>query len=476
MIPSGGRLLLGVALGASLLALLGLIRAEREAEPIRAPADVRAAGAVGDGQADDTAAIQRAINAGVGRFPRGTYKLTRSIVIDLDKVGPVSLSGDGTARIVMAGAGPAFHFIGTHMKGTADPKSFQPNVWERQRSPMIDGLEIVGTHPEAVGIRAVGTMQLTLTRLVIRKALHAVHLVERNRNVIVSDCHFYENAGIGLYLDDVDLHQINVVGSHISYNAGGGIVSRKGNVRNLHVGTCDIESNMTKEGPPTANVLIDCSDSVLGTAEVAITGCTIQHNQSPGSANIRYIGRSKASKTQPVVREGHVTITGNVLSDVQDNISLKDVRGATLTGNTFWMAFTHNLIAEDCTHLVVGPNNLDRNPRYDYGNSKEAKNGVVFRNCEDCTLTGLHLAGVRQEPAALVLDHCRRLHLTGCTILDCDGVGLLVKTCTDCTLSNTVIRDDRAERKPAPSLRVIGGRGNEFSNLRLGNGEDRARH
>lgn len=439
------------------------------------PADVRAAGAIGDGVADDTAAVQKAIDAGCGRFPRGTYKLTRPVVIDLDKVGPVALAGDGTARIVMAGAGPAFHLVGTHTKGTADPKTVQPNVWNRQRSPTIDGLEIVGAHPEACGVRATGTMQLTVRRLVVRKALHAVHLVERNRNVILSDCHFYENAGIGLYLDDVDLHQINVVGCHISYNAGGGVVSRKGNVRNLHLGTCDIESNMTKDGPPTANVLIDCADSVYGTAEVAITGCTIQHNPSPGSANIRILGRSKPTATQAVVREGHVTITGNVLSDVQDNIHLKDVRGATVTGNTFWMAFTHNLFAEDCTHLVVGANNLDRNPRYDYGNSKDAKNGVVFRGCEDCTITALHLALVRQEPAALVFDKCKRLHVTGCTVLDCDGVGVLVKDCTDCTFSNTVVRDDRAERKAAPSLRVVGGKGNEFVNLRLGNGEERPR-
>ena len=32
-------------------------------------------------------------------------------------------------------------------------------------------------------------MQLTVTRTVIRKALHAIHLVRRNRNVIVADCH-----------------------------------------------------------------------------------------------------------------------------------------------------------------------------------------------------------------------------------------------------------------------------------------------
>src|SRR5690606_963981 len=72
-------------------------------------ADVRAFGARGDGDTDDTAAIQRAIDSGIGtiRFEPGTYRLTKTIVIDLDKVGFTSLVGDGTAQLVMAGPGPA---------------------------------------------------------------------------------------------------------------------------------------------------------------------------------------------------------------------------------------------------------------------------------------------------------------------------------------------------------------------------------
>ncbi len=73
--------------------------------------------------------------------------------------------------------------------------------------------------------------------------------------------------------------------------------SKQGNVRNMHITGCDIESNMGVNEPPTANVLIDCSDSLNGTAEVAITGrCTIQHNSTgKESANIRILGRSNGS-------------------------------------------------------------------------------------------------------------------------------------------------------------------------------------
>ena len=104
--------------------------------------------------------------------------------------------------------------------------------------PVVSGLEIVGADAKACGVEAAGTMKATLSKLAIRKALHGIHLTGRNRNVIISDCHIYENRGIGIYLDQVNLHQINVGNSHISYNAGGGIVQRGGeHTESLRSGT-----------------------------------------------------------------------------------------------------------------------------------------------------------------------------------------------------------------------------------------------
>ncbi len=423
-------------------------------------------GTVGDGVADATQAIQQAVDSGVSaiHFPPGSYRLTKSINIDLDMSGLVSFSGDGVARILMDGAGPAFRFIGTH-KGTADPLSFEEKTWQQQRAPMIDGIEIVGIHPEACGVEANGTMQLTLTRLIVRRVLHAIHLVNRNRNVLIANCHLYENRGVGLYLDHVDLHQINVNACHVSYNAQGGIVSRQGNVRNLHINGCDLESNMSPETPPTANVMIDCSDSIHGTAEVSITGCTIQHNsKSPDSANIRVIGRGISKSDQPPVRWGNIAITGNVLSDVATNVHLRECRGVTLQGNTFWMGYLHNLLVENCAHVVIGPNNLDRNPSYDYGNAAQSHNAVIFRDCQDCTISGLHVSHVQNNPAAVLLERCRRFNIASCTILDSDGPGLLLREVSHSLIHGCLVRDDRKDRKLAVSLRIEGGHDNTLAN------------
>ena len=88
-------------------------------------------GAVGDGGADDTAAIQRAVDAsGPLVFPTGTYRLTAPVVIRLNETGYKGITGAaGTTRILMEGAGPAFHIIGTH-GGTASPASVTPAIWK----------------------------------------------------------------------------------------------------------------------------------------------------------------------------------------------------------------------------------------------------------------------------------------------------------------------------------------------------------
>ena len=420
---------------------------------------VRDFGAVGDGKADDSNAFQKAVDASTGDIfvPSGVYRFTKGVLIDLDKVGPASISGTGAARIVMAGPGPALKFVGTH-GGTAGPATVKPNVWERQRTPMVDGIEIVGAHEKAVGIEAAGTMQMTITRVTVRKALHAVHLTTRNRNVIVSNCHFYENSGVGLYLDDVNLHQINVTGSHISYNGGGGIVLRAGNMRNLHVSGCDIEGNMAAKGPATANILIDGTGGAAGTAEVAITGCTLQHTHAaPDSANIRFIGTDKPGR-----RWGHITIGSNVLSDVQMNIDIRKARGVCITGNTFWKGVQHNLRIEDSSNIVIGANAMDRNPQYQ--DQLSANDGVLLRNCSDATITGLHINGVKRADAGMIVENCRRMNISNCTILDCDNAGLLLKNVSDSRVSGCLIRDDREDARAWQPLKTTGGKNNQITN------------
>ncbi len=431
--------------------------------------NVRDLGARGDGQTDDTAALQAAANRGGSIvFPRGVYRITKTITVNLDQAGFTSLDGGGVARVVMEGAGPAFRFVGTH-EGTADPRTVQANVWDRQRTPRVTALEIVGGHEEAVGIEATGTMQLTLSEVVLRKLLHGVQLVNRNRNVLINACHIYENRGVGVYYDHVNLHQSNIVGCHISYCGGGGVVVRGGDVRNIHINGCDIEANHDPNGPPTANVLLDCTDGSV--AEVAIVGCTIQHaHNAPDSANVRVLGKSwrrRGNETHEA-NWGNITIADNVLSDVQTNIDLVGVRGVTVTGNTIWQGFQYNLRVVDSSHLTIANNMCERNPPYGYAGP--TNNAVLLRGCRDVAFLGNHFHNLL-GPVGVLLEDCQRVNMTGCNIVDCEGVELRLDNVLSSRVSDCLIRDDRPDAtEPAtlPVLQVRGGKENLLADNLLG--------
>jgi hypothetical protein len=444
------------------------------------PSPSKPRGLAGDGVTDDALALQKAIDASAGAIvlPSGTFLLKKTVVIDLAKVGFTSIDGRGTATLKMVGEGPALRFVGTHVTGTADPDSFKPGVWQKERAPLVRDLEIIGEKiagKENVSdaIEANGTMQLTLRGLVIRHLRHGVHLVNRNRNVLIEGCHIYENDGIGVYYDHVNLHQSNITGCHISYCRQGGVVNRGGDVRNIHITGCDIEANMgtDKDAPPgtpgyqAANIFLDCTGGSV--AEVAIVGCTIQHGaKCPDGANIRVWGEGTVLRKGETLKFqcGHITIADNVLSDVQTNIELKQARGVTITGNTFWQGYRHNLFCENCTQLMIGSNMMERNPLYGY--TSEANNTVVFQGCTDSTINALQLHHTMGGEPGLLLKDCKRFNISGCTILDCQPTGIELRNVVDSRISDCLVRDDLKSGAAAASV-IVYGSGNMIVGNRL---------
>lgn len=387
---------------------------------------------------DSTAQLQRQIDRRDGNLALGdveVLRITQPLVFDLARQRAVTVSATGGVTIVMDGPGPALRFIGTH-EGTASPRTFKPATWN-ERMPLVSGIEILGNHDEADGIELVQTVGAIIQRVSIRWCRHAVHLVRRNRNVLVSGCHFYENSGIGIYLDDVNLHQINVAHSHISYNRQGGIVVRDGNVRNLQVSGCDIEGNMPADETPTktANVLLDVSGTpetrATSVAEVSITGCTIQHSANygsspdktiaPGGANIRLAGK----KVYPI---NSVTISGNVLSDTTTNIVVDYAHDVAINANNFFAPQPGNLQVSNSQRVVVAGNTL--NPR------QLVRPGTVrFDNCADCIVASSTLHKLSTASGALILNDCQGFTISAVTLTDCDS-GIVLRDTSDTTIAN----------------------------------------
>lgn len=435
--------------------------------------NVRDFGARGDGISDDTKAIEDALAKGDGtlQFPKGDYLITHTINVQLADSGRVSIDGSGgAAKILMDGAGPAFQITGTHRR-SADPKTFEPHVWTHERMPTISNLEIEGKHPEADGFLLTGTMQATFEGVLLRKLNHAIHIHDRARNVLISHCHLHDNRGAGIFLDHVDLHQIIVASSHISYCKRGGIKIIGSQIRNLQITGNDIEYNYDEESDRSADIWIDTSDGSATVREGTISGNTIQAKSSPGGANILMIGHSPQTNN----KVGMFTIAGNLIGSQQNNIHLIAARGVTISGNAIYNGFSRNLLVEHAQNIVIGSNSFDHNP--DYGPSR--RTGIQFINSTDSILSGstLHeFQSGRNENAddrqgLLEIIRCARLTINGCQILDGYPSAIYISDSDDISITGCTLLERRTQKETVSTIHWNGiGRGNLLSNNRIGNG------
>jgi hypothetical protein len=92
---------------------------------------------------------------------------------------------------------------------------------------------------------------------------------------------------------------------------------------------------------------------------------------------------------------------------------------------------------------------------------------VAFKRSRDCTISGLHVNGVRHHAAAVALEACSRFNVSGISVLDSDGTALSVENTSLSRITNCILRDDRTEPNRAPVLKVVGGNGNVIANNTL---------
>ena len=443
--------------------------------------NVRDFGATGDGTTDDTEAIQHAVDESVGLlvFPKGTYRITQPIRIELAKCGRTAIDGTGgTAKIIMAGPGPALSFVATHAS-TADPAGFRPEEWKNERMPMVRDIEIEGGHVKADGIRINGVMQPTLTGILVREVHTAVHITSRARNVLISHCHFYHNTGVGIHLDKVNLHQTIITGTHISYCALGGIRIEDSEIRNLQITGNDIEYNNAKshEGADneaaTGEIYVDVRKGSV--REGTICSNTIQATYSPNGANIRFIGRGGDQNH----KAGMWTITGNLIGSQAYNVHLESCRGITITGNHMYSAHKRNILIEGSRNIVLSANCFGHNPDY---KDKEICTGIEINNSEDCVVSGMLVedcdAGQNtvsgspplKRQASFEISNSNRVIVSAVQLTNSSPQGFLVKDSSDTTIHACTVLESRQTSKLKHAVSWQGrGSGNMLANCRLKN-------
>ena len=429
--------------------------------------NVRDYGAQGDGAHDDSPAIQAAIDHGRGtiHFPPGTYRLAKGLVARLSQRGKMQIRGAG-ARILNHSPQPAIRIVGTH-KGSADPDSVTPVSWEKESSPLVTDIEILGNRASGDGIRIEGIMQPIVSRVTIRDCRHGIHLAGLNRNVLIADCQIYNNTHVGIFLHDLSLHQINITGSHISYNRRGGIKVHKGNVRNIQIVGNDIEYNFDPDhrDRPTADVWFAAGP--IGIREGAICGNTIQACATPGGANIRI----ESLDRQVIHKAGHFAITGNLISSQETNILLQRCRGIVVQGNSFFNGHVRTLHLRHCAHVIFDANVIDLNS--DYGLA--AAGPIVLDHCRDCTVSGIStetMGGPASKGASIAVRDSQAIDISRCRLIDPPAHGIALRNVADSRIAGCTILERRAPRTMAAAIAVAGpdSRGNMVLHNRLQRG------
>jgi len=417
--------------------------------------NVKTFGAVGDGETDDTEAIRHALIDGDGtlEFPRGNYRITETIEVRLNETGRLGIDGtDGTATVIMAGEGPAFRIIGTH-SGTGDPKSSKPNIWEKQRMPTVKNIEVTATNENADGFELIETMQAVFSGVLIRQVRHGIRLHKRNRNVLISDSHIYHNFGVGIFLEEVNLHQINICGNHVSYNRLGGIRIERSEVRNLQITGNDIEYNNHRtfgvEPELTAEILIDTTAEKATVNEVTIASNTIQATPSTDGCNIR-INEIPGTDRPP----GLWNISGNVIGNQVTTMHLTGCYGITLTGNTIYSSENRNLLIEQSSHINVTGNVFRRH-------TPRLGTGVRVVDSTDCIFSGCSFrdeseAGQENGASLLELSDCRRITVQGCQLIDGAPWGLNVERSSEVNVNGCTFGGELIAARGEGAIRFTG--------------------
>lgn len=255
---------------------------------LRESISVKDFGAVGNGIADDTTAIQNAINAANGRpvyLPAGTYKITSGLDFNTTGLGIVSglkLIGEGKYKTTIDNASGTVAITCTSGVSNTD---FQYDV-------AIENLSITNSTSSAntIGILFVGVFQSVIN----------------NVRIVDQDSHgLYMNSTVG---DATDCSQINIFECDFSSNGGWGVlIYGDPNAINsqISVDSCRIISNALG-GIAYYSVI----QGIIQNNAIAYNGgvgVDVSQAGGPYSKDVRVINNEFDSNTATQLKLGYIT-------------------------------------------------------------------------------------------------------------------------------------------------------------------------
>lgn len=314
---------------------------------------------VGDGVTDDTEALQDIIdNYENVILPSGLHiKITDSITID---TADSKLFDGGNSEIIISGDFPAFVISGSIVSPmTATPVSLNNQIINDEGSFEFKNIKIRSNDStKGTGIEIDSCFKTNIRDCYIHNAKTGIHFVGRSRDLMVEGNQIYACWNYGLHFEDVNLHQLNVVGNHISYCLKCIYLETPNSMANIQIVGNDIEVSNYPTSPLDEEdfecICIESGDGLDGILqEFVISGNTIQ-GHSRNNVTIEISGGSAR-----YIRL--LSFTGNHISNCKKSLmKLTRVHNATIQGNTFANAGEYAIeMVNYCEKINITGNDCD---------------------------------------------------------------------------------------------------------------------
>lgn len=289
---------------------------------------------VGDGVADDTEALQAIVDTNDNVIlPPGLHiKITGTINID---TAYSQLFDGGNCEIIVSGDFPAFTIIGSVVSPMSmTPVSLNDQIINDEGSYEFKNIKIRSTINSAgTGILIDSCFKTNIRDCYIHNVKTGIKFIGRSRDIIIEGNQIYACWNYGLHFDGVNLHQLNIVGNHISCCEKCVYLDKPDSMANLQIVGNDIEVTNYPTSPLVEDdfecICIDSGDASDGIlSEIVISGNTIQ-GHTRNNVMIEIVGGARRQIQL-------LSITGNHISNCKKTlIQLNKVYHAAIQGNTF---------------------------------------------------------------------------------------------------------------------------------------------
>lgn len=309
-------------------------------------------GAEGDGETNDSQAIQDAVNSIEEKaalvFSSGKrYLLEDTVTINVNRVRVIY--GNNAYLIIDD------NIVGLDIHGEKDEPGSGPDwpiqheLKDEEFSSIIHGLQIYSPSYTGVGIRLRNQFATTVSNCHFFNLDYALRIGDFTRNLILSDNNIWDNQTAGIHMTGdnssrsrADIHQIVVADSNISYNRNSILIDDNFQVYNLHIGNCIMEAQTDQQ---------DGFESFINaqgpTQEVHVATTNFQDHNAGDDALIKFEG-SVGSRFS--ITSSYINLTNG------DGLRMKDPEEVTIVGNIFDRLEGDAVTLTDGTEIAINSN------------------------------------------------------------------------------------------------------------------------